>query len=260
MTDRICLVTGASRGIGRQLATDLANEGNEVIFVARDASLLDDAVRSVAISSPRSRSAPCDVRDGAQVAQVVRDVLQQSGHIDVLVNAAGIETVAQVSEMEVSEVAEVMDTNFMGMVRFTKAVLPDMLERRSGSIVNLSSTAGRVPLPGDAAYCATKAAITAFSESLYLEVAKQGVQVLIVYPGFVPDTEMAQAHIRLQGAPPRAVHQSLETVSKRIRESIGTRRFQLTLPPWVALSSIAKDLAPRLVLSYAAKTQVTTHG
>lgn len=255
MSDRTCIVTGASRGIGRRLALDLARDGTRVALVARPSAKLDEALAEARASSPASMGVGCDVRDAAAVQDMVARVEAAWGCIDVLVNSAGIEPIASVAEASVEEIEQTMRTNFLGMVHCVKAVLPVMRRQRRGSIVNLSSSAAWFPLPRGAAYCASKAAITAFSESLYAEVNREGIQVLVVYPGFVAETDMAQAHLRARGAPPRFVHQTLAQVSSTVRAAIGTDAIRVVLPRGLGWSLVVRDLFPELSLRQAARLQ-----
>jgi NAD(P)-dependent dehydrogenase (short-subunit alcohol dehydrogenase family) len=255
MRDRVCIVTGASRGIGRRLALDLAREGARVALVARRSAKLDEALTEVRASSPASVAIACDVRDPAAVGDLVAGVAAAWGRVDVLVNSAGIEPIASVIDASVEEIDETIRTNFFGMVHCVKAVLPIMRRQRHGSIVTLSSSAAWFPLPRGAAYCASKAAITAFSESLYAEVHQEGIQVLVVYPGFVAETDMAQAHLRARGAPPRFVHQTLAQVSAAVRAAIGTDAARIVLPRGLGWSLVVRDLFPELSLRQAARLQ-----
>ena len=246
MNTRVCLVTGASRGIGRRLALDLAREGAIVALVARPSPKLGEALAEVRSASERSIAIECDVSDGAAVEKMVARAHSTFGRIDVLVNCAAIEPISTVADSAVEDIERTIRTNFLGMVYCVKAVLPILRKQQSGCIVNLSSTAGRFPLPRGAAYAASKAAISAFSESLSYEVKKDRIQVLVVYPGFVPETDMAQEHMRHRGAPPKMVHQSLEKVSRAVREAMGKNRFEVLLPSYIGFASVFKDLFPTL--------------
>ena len=255
MRDRVCIVSGASRGIGRRLALDLAREGARVALVARPSAKLDEALAEVRALGPACVGIGCDVRDPAGVRDMVAWVEASWGGVDVLINSAGIETIASVADASVEEIEQTIHTNVLGMVYCVKAVLPVMRRQRRGSIVNLSSSAAWFPLPRGAAYCASKAAIIAFSESLYVEVHQEGIQVLVVYPGFVAETDMAQAHLRARGAPPRFVHQTLAQVSSAVRAAIGTEAVRVVLPRGLGWSLVVRDLFPTLSLRQAARLQ-----
>lgn len=246
MEKKVCLVTGASRGIGRRLAVDFAREGASVALVARPSAKLGEALEAARAVSERSIAVECDVSERSAVERMVAQVYSTFGRIDVLVNSAAIEPISTVADSPVDDIERTIRTNYLGMVYCVKAVLPTLRAQQGGCIVNLSSTAGRFPLPRGAAYAASKAAISAFSESLYYEVKKDGVQVLVVYPGFVPETEMAQEHMRQRGAPPRMIHQSLEKVSQAVRAAIGTNRFEVLLPSYLSFAGVFKELFPAI--------------
>jgi NAD(P)-dependent dehydrogenase (short-subunit alcohol dehydrogenase family) len=224
-------------------------------MVARQSERLEAAVAEARRDGGQALAWACDVTDRGAVEAMFTEVAERYGGVDVLVNSAGIEPVAAVADSDPDDIERTIRTNFLGMVHAVKAVLPIMQRQRRGSIVNLSSSAAWFPLPRGAAYCASKAAVTAFSESLAAEVERDGIQVLVVYPGFVPGTGMSTAHVEKRGAPPRFVHQSLESVSRAVRASIGTRRLQLVLPPYLAWAPIAKILFPRATLGRVAKMQ-----
>jgi uncharacterized protein len=255
MKDKVCIVTGASRGIGRRLAVDLANEGATVVFVARNAAKLSEAIAEVRGPGRAAVAAECDVSIPEAVRRMVAEVHAAHDRVDVLINNAGIEPIGSVAETPTELIEQTLRTNFLGMVYCIKEVLPLMQRRRRGIIVNLTSSAAVFPLPRGAAYCASKAAIRAFSESLYNEVRPDGIQVLLVYPGFVAETDMAQAHMAARGTPPRFVHQTLAQVSRAVRAAMGTDTFQVVLPRLLAFTPVVKELFPTLALRRAATMQ-----
>ncbi|MHB1787407.1 MAG: SDR family NAD(P)-dependent oxidoreductase [Acidimicrobiales bacterium] len=254
MPARVCIVTGASSGIGQRLATDLARDGDSVVLVARPSERLDAAVGEAGRHGTAAAE-PCDVGDSAAVEAMVGRVAEAHGRIDMLVNAAGIEPIGTVSDTGTETLEETVRTNLLGTMWASKAVLPIMLRQSSGTIVNFSSSAGKFPLPRGAAYCATKAAIAAFSEALHHEVRSEGIHVMVVYPGFVPDSGMAKAHVVERGTPPRYVQQSLDQVSRAVRAAVGTGRLQLVLPRYLAWAPAVKELFPAAVLAQVARTQ-----
>ncbi len=167
--DHVVLITGASSGIGRALAEEFCRQGAQVV--------------------PVSRSGPerCDVRDPAQVNAVVARALERFGRIDVLVNNAGIGYCATVEDTPLEDYRAVFETNFWGAFHCLKAVLPGMIQRRSGRIIQISSLNGFCAVPLASAYCASKFALEGMSQSARLELHQHNVRVLIVRPG-VTDT------------------------------------------------------------------------
>ena len=184
------LVTGASSGIGAALARRLATEGASVGLVARR----DDRLRQVLEDcrrdgSPEARMWVADLGDVDRAAAIATEAWDAFGHLDVLVNNAAMPKRRRVHELIPEEVDETMRVNFVAPVRMTLAVLPRMLERDSGCIVNVASLGGRLGIIHEAAYCASKFALCGWSESMAIDLAKTGVNVRLVQPGPI-DTEI----------------------------------------------------------------------
>ena len=178
------LVTGASRGIGRAIAERLA-ERYEIIAVARSAKELQDAARGIESRGGRCRSIALDVSDHAAVSSALGSL-----EVDVLVNNAGLGIMKPIAEMSVDEWRRQVSVNLDGMFYVTRALLPGMITRQRGYVVNIGSLAGRNSFVGGACYSATKHAVIGFSESLMLEVRDAGVRVTVIMPGSV-DTEFS---------------------------------------------------------------------
>jgi len=181
--DKVVLITGASSGIGRALAIDFARQGARVALVARNA----DKLRALALPGEHL-IAPADVTKPAEVARAVADTLAHFGHIDVLVNNAGIGHCANLADTSLEEFRAVMETNFFGAFYFLRAVAPGMIERRSGLVVQISSVNGFCSVPLGSAYCASKFALEGMSQSARIELYRHNVRMLIVRPGVI-DTE-----------------------------------------------------------------------
>jgi NAD(P)-dependent dehydrogenase (short-subunit alcohol dehydrogenase family) len=188
-TDQRVLVTGASSGIGAGLAEEFARQGAVVGMCARRQHRLDEVLDRCREHSPESRRWVCDLSDPAAVDRLAAAALEELGRVDILVNNAGIPKRRHVSRLDPATVESVMNINFFSPVRLTLALLPHMLERDSGRIINVSSVAATLSSPGESAYDASKAAVTAFSESMAIDLWQTGIRVLIVYPGLV-DTEL----------------------------------------------------------------------
>jgi short-subunit dehydrogenase len=170
---KVVLVTGASSGIGRACAQHLASLGHKVYGSSRKSTTRVDGVEMLAM----------DVTDDRSVSEGVARVQQAQGRLDMLVNNAGYGIAGSVEETSVQEAQQQFDTNFFGMFRLTKAVLPGMRQRRSGLIVNMSSIGGLIAIPFQSFYCATKFAIEGFTEALRMEVRGFGVHVVLIEPG-----------------------------------------------------------------------------
>jgi len=244
----VAVVTGASSGIGRRLAIDLAARGATVIGLARRAALLEETARVMQLTSPASETHECDVSDIDGFTAQLASVEARHGLIDVLVNDAGIEepTPAAALGAELEPYRRIFATNFFGLVAGTLAVLPGMLERGSGAIVNVSSDAARAPQPGGSAYSASKAAVAAFSESIAHEVADRGVHVHVLYPGWVPTAMGLRATDSGGEKPPKAVRRTEEQVSALVLERMGGPRVEINAAWLPLLVPIARAVVPRL--------------
>jgi short-subunit dehydrogenase len=183
------LVTGASAGIGAALAERFAVEGATVGLCARRADRLAEVHARCVEHAPDSKQWVADLSDPAAVDRVAALALEELGGVDVLVNNAGMPLRRHVTKLDAATVDQVMALNYSSPVRLTLALLPHMLERDSGLVINLSSVAAPLSSPGEAAYDASKAAISAFSESMATDLWYTGVRVLIVYPAVI-DTEL----------------------------------------------------------------------
>ena len=183
------LVTGASSGIGAALAELLAERGATVGLVARRADRLDEVLERCRAHAPASRRWVVDLDDPAAAETLAAEAWDAFGHLDVLVNNAAVPKRRAVQELTNDEVEHVLRVNLLSPVRLTLAVLPRMLERDAGSIVNVSSLGGRLGIVHEAAYCASKFGLCGWSESLALDLWDTGVDVRLIIPGPV-DTEI----------------------------------------------------------------------
>jgi len=180
---KVVFVTGASRGIGLETARAFASAGARVVLGARTESDLVAAAREIEARGGSAFAVLLDVTSDASVAQAVAAATRHFGRIDVLVNNAGVSAQALVADADFETLTRQMDVNYFGVVRMVRALLPAMLERGEGTILNIGSVAGRVPYPSMATYGASKAALHAFSQALRGEVAHRGVSVVTVIPG-----------------------------------------------------------------------------
>jgi NAD(P)-dependent dehydrogenase (short-subunit alcohol dehydrogenase family) len=189
--DRVTFLTGASSGLGRGLAIRIAAEGHAVALVARRAELLEDLAHEIEAKGGRALPISCDVRNKDAVQAAVRQTVETLGPITRLVANAGIGNPTPAQNFKSEEFERVFDVNLRGAVYCIEAVLPSMIEHNYGHIVGVSSLAGYRGMPGAAAYCASKAALTTTLESLRCDLSGTGVDVTVVCPGFVktPMTE-----------------------------------------------------------------------
>jgi short-subunit dehydrogenase len=178
--NKIALITGASSGIGALIAVKLAEKGAVPILAART----EEKLREVAASLPgRHAVRRLDVTDAEQVEAAVRSLIAEFGGIDILINNAGYGVFERFVDASLAEYESMMNVNYMGTVRCTKAVLPHMLSRRSGHIVNIASLAGKFGSAKSAGYSATKHAVLGFTNSLRQELVGTGVGLTAINPG-----------------------------------------------------------------------------
>ena len=180
------MVTGASSGIGRVAAVLLAKAGAKVALGARRTDMLKELEKEIVCDGGRAFVGRLDVTDRERCQSFVRSVIEKWGRIDVLVNNAGLMPLSFVKNLHVDEWDKMVDVNLKGVLYCTAAVLPNMLERSEGHIVNISSVAGRIVFPAGSVYCATKHAVTAFGEGLRQELSvRKNIRVTTIEPGVV---------------------------------------------------------------------------
>lgn len=174
---KVFLVSGASRGIGRAVAEEIADRGHIVYGTSRSWSDAEPALAFHPITM--------DVRDDASVKAAVRKVFEAEQRIDVLVNNAGISHSGPIEETPLEAVRGLLETNYLGVVRALQAVLPLMRRQGSGTIANVGSAGGKIAIPFQAHYSASKFAIEGLSEALWQELHGSGIRVLLIEPGDV---------------------------------------------------------------------------
>ena len=227
------LVTGASAGIGAGLAEEFARRGAVVGICARREERLAEVLGRCREHSPDSRMWVADLSDPAAVDRLAASALEELGRVDVLVNNAGIPKRRHVTRLDPATVEAVMNINYLSPVRLTLALLPSMLERGSGRIVNLSSVAATLSSPGESAYDASKAAMTAFSEAMAIDLWNTGVKILVVYPGLV-DTELFTLPDNDPVVDPTMVPIPVAELVEGVFEALDQGVIQVYVPGWFA--------------------------
>jgi short-subunit dehydrogenase len=190
------LITGASQGIGKSTALLFAQKGYDLVLAARQANRLEAVAQEIQQLGRASLAVPTDVRDSDQVNTLVRKALDHYGAIDVLINNAGIYISGPAEQFSLSDWHQAVDTNFWGCVHTIQALLPQFLERGSGTIVNVSSIGGKVPIPYLVPYSASKYAVTGLTEALHSELAPKGIHVCGIYPNLIKSNLMERAIFR----------------------------------------------------------------
>jgi NADP-dependent 3-hydroxy acid dehydrogenase YdfG len=183
---KVAIITGASSGIGYATAIALSRGGTKVAIGARRTDLLDKLQNEIIQSGGDVFSQKLDVTQKSDCDSFVKATVKKYGAIDILVNNAGLMPLSFVKRLKVDEWDKMIDVNIKGVLYCTAAVLPYMLEKQSGHIINISSVAGRVVFPAGSVYCATKHAVTAFSEGLRQELSpRSNIRITTIEPGVV---------------------------------------------------------------------------
>jgi short-subunit dehydrogenase len=254
-------VTGASSGIGEAIVREMARAGHDVTLVARRR----DALERIAADLPtKTFVAVQDLADTVHAADWIADAERALGPIDVLVSNAGFLVLGDVASFDPDEAERMMKVNLLAPARLVRAVVPSMLARRSGVIVNVTSLAALVAIPGWVHQAASKAGSAVFSEALRVELAGSGVHVMTVYPGMT-DTPMAQGGLEVYGRSGIAGIIPLgdaAVLARRLRRAIKKKRARLVYPRFYAFARwfprltrwFAERLAPRLPARSAATT------
>jgi len=235
------MITGASSGIGRSLALVLAARGAKVGLVARRAETLDELVKEIQSKGGNSVALPADVQDEKAISLAADHLREHFGAIDVLVANAGVGTTTDAAELQPSGVAPVININVIGAANSALAVLPEMLARGQGHLVVISSLAAYRGLPKSAAYCASKAAVSAFFESLRLDLEPKGIDVTIIHPGFIktPLTSGRDAKMPFLMELDDAVEKIVGAIEKRKRsyafpwQLASLARAGMIMPNWL---------------------------
>jgi len=199
--DKVAVVTGAGSGLGRAIAVELAHAGASVVAVDVDTDGLERTT-SIADAAGKRCAARCaDVSAYGEMVAMAASVLSEMGRVDILVNNAGVGVGGELVNVPVEDFEWIVGINLMGEVYGTRLFLPQMIERGSGHIVNVSSLSGLVPLPFHMPYTTTKYALTGFSEVLFTEVRRHGIGVTLVCPGAIKTNIMQGTRTPAGGSP-----------------------------------------------------------
>ncbi len=240
---RVAIVTGASSGIGRQVALDFAARGAAVVISARRRELLEAVAAECAARGGVVESLVGAVADRSFVERMAARAVERFGRIDVVVNNAGVSKHKQIYHLAPDEVEYVLRVNFLAPALLVLATLPAMLRQGEGWIVNVSSAAGKLPPPRESVYAASKFALTGFTEGLWLDLAGSGIHAAVIHVGPI-DTEIWRktdepTAYRGRKLPPSAV-------SKAVFRAIEQRRHEIWVPSVLRLAWWFRLAAPRL--------------
>jgi|SRR5581483_8986470 len=257
LNGKVVLITGGSRGLGFAMAEEFAWEGARLVICARNQDGLERARSALERQGTEVLAVRCDVSDRAQVANMVNQATHRFGGIDVLVNNAGIISVGPLEVQRVEDFEEAMNVMFWGVVNTTLAVLPQMLERGGGHVVNITSIGGRVSVPHLIPYGCAKFAAVGFSEGLREEVARHGIRVLTVVPGLMRTGSHLNAHFKGKhreefswfslGATLPVVSIDGRRAAAKIVQALRRGVGDLVITPQAKLMAMAHGVAPGVV-------------
>jgi short-subunit dehydrogenase len=237
------LITGASSGIGKAAAIAFAYQGASLVIAARRAEPLEEVARQCRALGVSCRTITADVSRRDDCVRLIAE----AGRVDVLVNNAGFATFDAIESSKSEDLESMMQTNYFGMVYCTQSVLPQMLERGSGTIVNISSIAGLMGYARMGGYCATKFAMIGFSEALRDEVIGRGVRVSMICPGTTDTAFFEKAERgKMPGASRLILAVKPERVARAICDSAADGKYRRIVPVTAAIYMIFNDLMPRV--------------
>jgi 3-oxoacyl-[acyl-carrier protein] reductase len=191
LKDKVAIITGGSQGIGRQIALSLGQQEASVVICDIKLEEAKQVVHQINSLGSEAEAAKVDVSNYEQVSAIVEDILQHKGHIDFLINNAGITRDSLLMRMKVEDWQRVIDINLNGVFNFTHSVIKPMMKQRYGRIVNIASVVGLMGNVGQSNYAASKAAVIGFTKSVAREVATRGITVNAIAPGLI-ETAMTE--------------------------------------------------------------------
>jgi len=256
LQDARAIVTGASSGIGRELAAELAGQGVQVILVARREGRLRELTEQIRAAGGRAHLIAGDITDPAVRRQAIDAARSQFGGLDVLVNNAGVGARGLFEDADPARARKIMEVNFFALVEMTRLALPLLKEGRRPMVVNVSSILGHRGVPHCSEYCASKFAVQGFSEAIRAEFTRHGIDVFVVSPG-ITATEFSEHLIERTSQPAWPEHKAMPAaeVARRTVRAIRAGRHEV-MPSTPAkllywLNRLAPRLVDRLVTRYA---------
>jgi short-subunit dehydrogenase len=228
---RVAVVTGASSGIGKALARDLARAGCRVGLIARRKPLLETIATEIRETGAIAEFALADVADRDQVQRAFEELSGKLGPVDLMIACAGVGVPTTLEPMNTQTIEEMIHVNVLGVIYAIEACLPSMLERNSGQIAAISSLSAYKGMPGESAYCASKAAVNSYLEGLRVQVRSRGISVSTICPGFVrtPMTDIEDF--------PMLFPMEADEAARRIIRAI-KKRAKVTNFPWQTTAMI----------------------
>ncbi|MCA1830033.1 MAG: SDR family NAD(P)-dependent oxidoreductase [Actinomycetota bacterium] len=235
----VTVITGASRGIGAAVARAAAAKGARLALLARAKDELEQVLSS---SGGDGIAVACDIAERGSAEDALARVARELGPVDILVNNAGIGSYGKIQDTDVELFERIMRVNYFGTVYATKAVLPSMIERKNGHIVNIASINGRVGAPMEAAYSASKFAVAALSEALWFELRPKGVNVSLINPGPVETHFFEARGSEYARTFPKKV--PAERIARAVIKAVESNKFETYIPGWLAFPPAMKAVVP----------------
>ncbi len=223
LRDKVVLITGAAHGIGRETSWAFAREGARVVLADVHAGRLEEAVGDLKRAGHDAIGIQVDLKDRDQVKEMVDRAVSEAGHVDVLVNNAGVVFAGRIWELSDREVDDTISVNLLAPIWATRRVLPGMIERGYGHIVNIASAAGKATNPYISVYCASKFAVVGFTDAVHQELHGTGIGTTVVNPGWIKTGMFKGARpIRLftHWNPPRLIAESIVMAVKKNKAEI----------------------------------------
>ena len=251
VTGTTVVVTGAGDGIGRELVLGLLTRGARVAAVSRSAEHLQETVTRAGRAADRVSVHALDVADRQAVEALPAAVVAEHGQVDGLINCAGIiQPFVPLLDLEYADIERVMAVNFWGLVHTTKAFLPHLVARPRAHLVNVSSMGAFLPVPGQTAYGASKAALQLLTEGLHAELADTSVSVTVVFPGATRTGIVENSAVRppeISGAAARRLERTMtsaSTAARRILDAVERDAYRVTIGKDAAVMDVLARLAP----------------
>jgi len=240
------ILTGASGGIGTYIARALAMQGVNLVLAARSVDKLETLAGEMRALGVTAEAVACDVCDEDSRQALIARAIEVLGHVDILINNAGVEEVVHFELQDPEMIRATIDTNLLAPMLLTRSLLPHMIERNSGHVINISSLSGRTGMPYGSAYAGSKAGISEWGLSLAVEMKERGVAVTNVIPGFVSDAGM---HARKGRPAPNAIGEvTPEKVAAAVVKALNKKALEIfvtkrPVKPLIALKALSTNAA-----------------
>ncbi len=247
-------ITGASSGLGRELALQAAKRGATVVLLARNEERLARVKTEIENRGGKALSFALDMSDQPAIETQATQILKEVGGVDVLINNAGFAVFEEVESASIETVKEMFDVNVIGLIALTKAVLPYMMAKNSGHIINIASQAGKLATPKSSVYAATKHAVLGFTNGLRLELSATNIHVSAVNPGPIKTPFFDRADE--EGSYVKNIEKWMlkpENVAALTLDLIDKPKRELNLPRWMGIGSTLYQLMPRVMERVAGK-------